>query len=46
MFLSNHADVLLCIAEDSKTRMRDIASNLFLTERAVQRFIAGWKEDS
>lgn len=39
-FLTNHGQVLLCIAEDSRIRMRDIAGRLRITERAAQRLVA------
>ena len=39
-FLTNHAHVLLCIAKDPETRMRDIADLVGITERAVQRVVA------
>jgi DNA-binding transcriptional ArsR family regulator len=32
-FLSNHGRALLCITRDPKTRLRDIASDLGITER-------------
>lgn len=38
-FLSNHAHVLICIAEDPETRMRDLAARVGITERAVQRIV-------
>jgi DNA-binding IclR family transcriptional regulator len=38
-FLTNHAHVLLCIAEDPEARMRDVAERVGITERAVQRII-------
>ncbi len=38
-FFSNHAHVLLCIAEAPGTRMRDIALRIGITERAVQKVI-------
>jgi hypothetical protein len=34
-FLTNHAQVLLCIAEDPAIRLRDIAATLGITERAA-----------
>jgi len=43
-FLSNHAHVLICIAADPETRMRDIADRIGVTERAVQRIIAELEE--
>jgi IclR helix-turn-helix domain len=34
-FLTNHAQVLLCIAGDPAIRLRDIAARLGITERAT-----------
>jgi DNA-binding IclR family transcriptional regulator len=34
-FLTNHAQVLLCIAHDPGMRLRDIAARLGITERSV-----------
>lgn len=39
-FLTNHGLVLLCIAEDPRARMRDIAAHVEITERAAQRIVA------
>jgi DNA-binding IclR family transcriptional regulator len=39
-FLTNHTQVLLCIAEDSDARLRDIAQKVGITERAAQRIAA------
>ena len=39
-FLTNHAHVLLCIVEDSETRLRDVAEKVGITERAAQRIVA------
>ncbi len=39
-FLSNHGLVLLCIAHDPRSRMRDIAAAVGITERAAQRIVA------
>ena len=36
-FLTNHAQVLLCIESNSDARMRDIAETVGVTERAAQR---------
>jgi DNA-binding MarR family transcriptional regulator len=36
-FLTNHAQVLLCIENDPDVRMRDIAQTVGVTERAAQR---------
>jgi DNA-binding MarR family transcriptional regulator len=43
-FLSNHAHVLICIAAEPETRMRDVAQRVGITERAVQRIIAEMEE--
>lgn len=37
--MTNHAHVLLCIAQDGEARMRDMAERVGITERAVQRII-------
>jgi DNA-binding MarR family transcriptional regulator len=39
-FVTNHTQVLLCIARDPDTRLRDIAETVRITERAVQRIVA------
>jgi len=39
-FLTNHAHVLLCIAKEPEARMRDVATLVGITERAVQRIVA------
>jgi DNA-binding MarR family transcriptional regulator len=39
-FLSNHAHVLLLIARDPEIRLRDVAEQVGITERAVQRIVA------
>jgi DNA-binding MarR family transcriptional regulator len=36
-FLTNHAQVLLCVENDPDARMRDIAETVGVTERAAQR---------
>jgi len=38
-FLTNHTHVLLCLCIDSGMRMKDIASRVGITERAVQAII-------
>ncbi len=38
-FLSNHAVVLICIARDQRTRLRDIAACAGITERAAQDLV-------
>ena len=39
-FLTNHTQVLLCIAQDDEVRTRDIAQVVGITERAAQRIVA------
>jgi len=39
-FLTNHAHILLCVAKDPGMRLRDIAAEVGITERAAQRIIA------
>jgi len=40
-FLSNPARVLICLAKDTTLSMREIAIELEITERAVQRIVNG-----
>ena len=39
-FLTNHAQVLLCVAHDPGARLRDIAASLNITERSAFGIIA------
>jgi DNA-binding MarR family transcriptional regulator len=39
-FLTNHSHVLLCLARQPDTRLRDVADDVGITERAVQRIVA------
>jgi predicted HTH transcriptional regulator len=39
-FLTNHAQVLVCIAQDPGVRLRDIGERLQITERAAHRIVA------
>lgn len=39
-FLTNHSHVLVCLAEDPNVRIREMASAVGITERAVQRILA------
>jgi DNA-binding MarR family transcriptional regulator len=39
-FVTNHTQVLLCIARDPDVRLRDVAEMVGITERAVQRIVA------
>ncbi len=38
-FLSNHANVLLCIAQEPEVRLREVAERVGITQRAVQRIV-------
>jgi DNA-binding Lrp family transcriptional regulator len=38
-FITNHARVLMCIAENPDARLRDIAQQVDITERATQRIV-------
>jgi predicted transcriptional regulator len=38
-FLTNRARVLVCIAQDSGLRLRDIAARVQITERAAHRIV-------
>jgi predicted transcriptional regulator len=38
-FLTNHTQVLLCIARDRDVRLRDVALSVGITERAAQRIV-------
>jgi DNA-binding IclR family transcriptional regulator len=39
-FITNHAQVLLCVAHDPEIRLREIAAACGITERAAHRIIA------
>jgi predicted transcriptional regulator len=36
---SNHGHVLFCLARDSESRLRDVATDVGITERAVQKIV-------
>lgn len=38
-FLSNHGHVLVALARDPQARMRDVAAEVGITERAVQQIV-------
>jgi hypothetical protein len=40
-FLTNHAQVLVCIAHDPGVRLRDIGERVGITERAAHRIVTG-----
>jgi DNA-binding Lrp family transcriptional regulator len=39
-FLTNHAHVLMCVADDPGIRLRDIAAAVGITERAAHRIVS------
>ena len=39
-FLTNHGQVLLCIARDPAVRIRDIAAQVQITERSAQKIVS------
>ena len=43
-FLTNHAHVLLCVAENPNVRLRDVAAQVGITERAAQRIVTELEE--
>ena len=43
-FLSNHGHVLVCLAMDPETRLRDVATSVGITERAVQKIVDDLEE--
>jgi len=38
-FLTNHSHVLICLARDPRLRLRDLAEQVGITERAVQGIV-------
>jgi DNA-binding MarR family transcriptional regulator len=43
-FLTNHTQVLICIAQDDNITLRDVANKVGITERAAQRIVADLAE--
>lgn len=43
-FLTNHAHVLLCVAQRPGIRVREVAQSVGVTERCVQRILAELEE--
>ncbi|HEY0008277.1 MAG TPA: hypothetical protein VGB55_06115 [Tepidisphaeraceae bacterium] len=39
-FLTNHSHVLICLWRDPEARLRDVADQVAITERAVQAIVA------
>jgi predicted HTH transcriptional regulator len=44
-FLTNHAHVLLCIADDPGIRLRDIAAAVGITERGAHKILSELVDD-
>jgi DNA-binding IclR family transcriptional regulator len=44
-FLTNHAQVLLCVAHDPGIRLRDIAETVGITERSAHRILSELVDD-
>jgi DNA-binding Lrp family transcriptional regulator len=44
-FLTNHAHVLTCVADDPGIRLRDIAAAVGITERAAHRILSELVEE-
>ncbi len=38
-FLTNHAQVLICLAEEPGVRLRDVSERIGITERATHRIV-------
>ena len=43
-FLTNHARVLLCLAEEPTLRLREVAERIGITERGAQRIVTDLEE--
>lgn len=44
-FLTNHAQVFLCVAENTRLTAREIAGIVGITERAVQRILVDLEDE-
>lgn len=44
-FFSNHGHVLICLARDSDARLRDVAVQVGITERAVQKIVRDLQDE-
>jgi predicted transcriptional regulator len=44
-FLTNYSHVLICLTRDPSARLRDVAADVGITERAVQRIVADLETD-
>jgi predicted transcriptional regulator of viral defense system len=43
-FLTNHAHVLMCVSDNPNVRIRDVAAQVGITERAAQRIVSELEE--
>lgn len=43
-FLTNHAHTLICLAMNPRARMRDVAEQVGITERAAMRIVSHLEE--
>ncbi|MEM1009541.1 MAG: MarR family transcriptional regulator [Myxococcota bacterium] len=44
-FLTNHAHVLICLARNPDALLKEVAAQVGITERAVQRIVAELEEE-
>jgi DeoR/GlpR family transcriptional regulator of sugar metabolism len=44
-FLSNHAHVLYCLAQDPAMRLREVADRVGITERAAHRIVGDLEQE-
>ena len=44
-FFSNHGHVFFCLARDGDARLRDVAADVGITERAVQKIVRDLQQD-
>lgn len=44
-FLTNHTHVLICLAREPDSVLRDVAEKVGITERAVQRIVSELEEE-
>lgn len=44
-YFTNHSHVLICLAQDSHARTRDVALRVGITERAVQKIVHELEEE-
>ena len=44
-FLTNHSHVIICLVRNAELRVRDLASEIGITERAVLRILAELEQE-